>query len=384
MLVAIICEYNPFHCGHIYQIEEVKKIYPSAKILAIMSGNLVQRGEFSIIEKKEKTRIALNHGIDMVVEIPAIFSLQAAENFSYYSVKLAKEIRADGISFGIESEINELKRFVEILEDNEDKLKKFIIEKKNYSHNEAIIKYFEEKHLIENRDIFRSNNILAIEYLKAMRKLNYDPKIIGIKRIVSAYNSNNLEDIAFSASAIRNNLDKMDILEKKLPHDTFTALNNHKSLSYQERLFSLLKYKLLIEKKSMAQITGYEKGIENILIKNLSYPVENFLEKISSRKYTKNRLKRLILNYILDIKKEHVDYFLKEDIKAVRLLGFNIDKLDFKALNKNIKLVSSYSHLKDLDDDYKFLFEKNIEASFLYENSNKISDYTEFPIIKKF
>ncbi|MDU5215604.1 MAG: nucleotidyltransferase family protein, partial [Finegoldia magna] len=115
MNIAIVCEYNPFHFGHLHQIDQIKKIFPESNIIAIMSGSVVQRGEFSILDKLHKTRIALEHGIDCVIEIPSVFSLQSAQNFSYYAIKIIDTIGCDYVSFGIETEIKDLISYKDFL-----------------------------------------------------------------------------------------------------------------------------------------------------------------------------------------------------------------------------------------------------------------------------
>ena len=111
MNIAIVCEYNPFHFGHLHQINEIKKVFPKANIIAIMSGNVVQRGEFSVLDKLYKTKISLEYGVDCVIEIPSVFSLQSAQNFGYYAIKIIDAIGCDYVSFGIESEIEDLISF---------------------------------------------------------------------------------------------------------------------------------------------------------------------------------------------------------------------------------------------------------------------------------
>ena len=103
MKIGIICEYNPFHNGHLYHINKIKELYPNSTLILVMSGNVTERGELSILNKWEKTEIALTHGIDLVIELPFVFSTQGADIFSYGAIKILKTLNVDTIVFGSES-----------------------------------------------------------------------------------------------------------------------------------------------------------------------------------------------------------------------------------------------------------------------------------------
>ena len=381
MNIAIVCEYNPFHFGHLHQIKEIKKVFPKANLIAIMSGNVVQRGEFSVLDKLYKTKTALEYGIDCVIEIPSVFSLQSAQNFGYYAIKIIDAIGCDYVSFGIESEIEDLISFKNFLLENNDNIEQFICDNKNLSYNKSIMEFSKQNYMDYSDEIFRSNNILALEYIKSLDKINSNSKILPIKRINSDYNSNSIENISYSASSIRSNIELLDQCESKIPTLTYKFLKNS-YIEVNNKLLDILSYKLLIEKYKLDNITGYEKGLENLLTKGLDKNYHALFENIKNRKYSQNRLKRLILNYILGVEKEFVDDILKKDIEAIRLLGFN-KNFDLSMINKNCKICSLTRDFSKLSEDYQKLFEFDIKVSRLIYSTKKVNDFYNFPVIKK-
>lgn len=381
MNVAIVCEYNPFHFGHLHQIEQIKKIFPEANIVAIMSGNVVQRGDFSILDKLYKTKIALEYGIDCVIELPSVFSLQSAENFSYYAIKIIDNIGCDYVSFGVETEIEDLISYKDFLLENEANIKQFILENKNNSYNKNIMEFSKQNYTDHSDEIFKSNNILALEYMKSLDKLHSKCKILPIKRINSEYNSNSIESISYSASSIRTNLMLLEEFKYKIPYSTYKYLKNN-SIKANKKLLDILSYKLFVEKSELDNITGYEKGLDNLLSNALNENYDDFFENIKNKKYTKNRLQRLILNYILGVDKKFVDDIVNADIEAVRLLGFK-KNFDLSAIKKNCKIYSLNRDFSNLSENYKELFEYDVKVSRLLYSTKKVNDFYDFPVIKK-
>ncbi|MBS5775906.1 MAG: nucleotidyltransferase family protein [Finegoldia magna] len=381
MNVAIVCEYNPFHLGHLHQIEQIKKYFPEVNIIAVMSGNVVQRGEFSILDKLYKTKIALEYGIDCVIEIPSVFSLQSAENFSYYAIKIIDTIGCDYVSFGIETEIKDLISYKDFLLENEANIKQFIAENKNTSYNKNVMEFSKQNYSNYSDEIFKSNNILALEYMKSLDKLQSKCKILPIKRINSEYNSSSIEGISYSASSIRTNLKLLEEFKDKIPSLTYEYLKNN-SIQSNKKLLDILSYKLFVEKAELDDVTGYEKGLENLLSKALNENYEDFFENIKNKKYTQTRLQRLILNYILEVDKKFVDDIVNADIEAVRLLGFK-KNFDLSTINKNCKIYSLNRDFSKLSDNYKELFEYDVKVSRLLYSTKKVNDFYDFPVIKK-
>ena len=195
-VVGLVVEYNPFHNGHLHHIQEIDKLFEDNIKIAVMSGDFVQRGEPSLLNKFEKTKVALSHGIDIVIELPAFYSCQSAEIFARGSVNILDKLSCSHIVFGSESnDLDKLKRIatISLTKEFELSLKEFLAE--GFSYPTAFSKaLFDEK--------LGSNDILALEYLKAIKVLN--SKIIphSIKREKVGYYDDEKENFA-SASYIR-------------------------------------------------------------------------------------------------------------------------------------------------------------------------------------
>ena len=176
----------------------------------------------------------------------------------------------------------------------------------------------------------------------------------------------------------------MKLLEEfkdKIPSLTYEYLKQN-SIRSNKKLLDILSYKLFVEKSELDNITGYEKGLDNLLSNALNENYDDFFENIKNKKYTKNRLQRLILNYILGVDKKFVDDIVNADIEAVRLLGFK-KNFDFSAIKKNCKIYSLNRDFSSLSDNYKKLFEYDIKVSRLIYSTKKVNDFYNFPVIKK-
>ena len=306
--LAIISEFNPFHNGHKYLIEQARRIIKPDLAVSLMSGDFVQRGEAAIIDKFARANVSLACGFDLVIEMPNFISLQSAEFFAYKSCELLDKIGITYIAFGIENmDPDDFLTYVSEIISNDSKIekltRKFINE--NYSFTEA--RYLALKEFLSSDDFISSNNILALEYMRSISKLNSQIKAIPIRRM-GANNSDLLvEDKNFASStAIRMNLNR-DI-RNLMPKESNESLNyffsNHKKADY-DLLLDIFKYKLLIKNDSMEEILCYEEGMDNffrkLLSSNLTY--DTFINACKSQRHSKSRMKRLMLNYILDNKK---------------------------------------------------------------------------------
>ena len=192
--IGIVAEYNPFHNGHLYQIEEIKKRMgkDNTLIVAVVSGDFVQRGEFSYSDKWQKTEMALNHGVDIVVELPLYYSVQNAEIFSRMSTKILDYMELDFQVFGAEEEdIKVLDRIIELQEREEYKKNLMKLMKKGNSYSTSQKLALSE---YGYGDVVKSNNILALEYIRTMKKENLGIKPYIIKREISDYNEIEIEE----------------------------------------------------------------------------------------------------------------------------------------------------------------------------------------------
>ena len=343
MNIGIICEYNPFHNGHIYHINKIKEKYPDSTLILVMSGYITERGDLSIINKWDKASIALNHNIDLVVELPFKYASQSADMFAKGSIEILNNLKVDKIIFG--SECNDKKLLYKIAEtqlSNEyNELVKKYLDK--YSYPDAMGKALKT---LTDTNITSPNDILGISYIKEIIKNNYNIDIETIKR-TNDYNSKELEDIS-SATSIREAINKKIDINKYVPSDTIKYINKNLVL---DNYFDLIKYKIL-STNNLSHILGIDDKIEPRIKNSInnSNNIEELINNIKTKKYSYNRIKRILIYILFNYKKEE-----HNNNNYIRILGFNkIGKTYLSRIKKDIKLpiITNYSnsnHLIDID-----------------------------------
>ncbi|MFA5602886.1 MAG: nucleotidyltransferase [Bacilli bacterium] len=363
--IGIICEYNPFHNGHLYHINKIKELYPNHTIICVLGGEFMQRGEISVLNKCDKTDIALNYGIDLVIELPFIFASQSADLFAKGAIQILKTLKVDKLVFGSESnDINNLINLAknQINNNQYNKLvKKYMDEGVNYptASNKALKD-------MNNKAIDTPNDILGLAYIKQIIIQKADIKPITIKRI-NDYHDLNLKDRITSASSIRKALKKGKNIKKYIPKLTYQYLNKIE-LPNEEKYFQLLKYKILSD-NNLSQYQTVDEGIENRIKKYIlsSNNIDELIERIKTKRYTHNKINRMLAHILVGFTKEEAK---SNNIKYIRILGFN--KKGQKYLNSikkeiEVPIITNYSNIKDnlLDIDeranniYSLLFKKN-------------------------
>lgn len=358
--IGIVVEYNPFHNGHLYQIEKIREKFGNeALLVVVMSGDFVQRGEFSFFNKWEKTEVALKNGVDIVVELPLYYSIQNAEIFSKMATRILEYLDLDIQVFGAESnEIEKLENVIELQEEIAYKKKLMEYMKQGNSYGTSQKKALEEYRL---GNLVRSNNILALEYMREMKnsKLRIKPYII--KREVSEYNENKVEDSRekfASASFIRSEIEnyqnddeeKLLKLKEFVPIETFEILKNKVlKVDVKKEVFKLFKYKFLIsEREEILKIYDMTEEIYSRIFSKLknSKDLKEFLKNMKSRNFSGKRIERLMLNVVLNIKKEVLDF----EIEYVRVLGFNRKGQKYlKKLKNSEKTKKVFVNWKDIE-----------------------------------
>lgn len=402
-ILGIIAEYNPFHNGHEYQIKKAGEISGVDYIIAIMSGNYVQRGAPAIFDKSIRAEMALNAGIDAVFEIPALFSGASANDFAGYGISLLKILGADFISFGAENDNYKLMDNVaKVLTDKEQELavKKHMEAGLNYAkarHN-AIIEELKgnKEDINEIKKLLASpNNILAIEYLKSIRLNNVGIKPVIISRSGSGYHEKEIKENKFSsATAIRklvseSNLDIFnDSIKSAIPDRNINLFKNSKSIFDDDFLF--IVQRSILEKLSkgedLSEYCDVSKELANTIEKNI-FELENksysdFILKLKSKNFTYTRISRAIFHLLLNHKKN-----MLEDIKSEKnmaayplLLGFKKEAgglLSELKKRSELPIISKISNAKDILSPISLkIFENNIYADFLY-NSIYFEKYGE-------
>ena len=354
-VLGIIAEYNPFHNGHLYHIKQSIEQDNSDSVVCVVSGNFVQRGNTSIIDKWTKTKMAIANGADLVIELPTVYATSSAENFAEGAIKILDELGiVDSISFGMEtSDISILNNIANVLyQEPKDyitmlnhELSKGISYPK--ARENALMMYLNDIKKYANV-LAGSNNILGIEYLKAMKKLKSPLKPLGIRREKVFYNDDFIIDDFASATAIRKMIvnRQFDDIMKVIPRSSYILLAQELRKGHYVLDLSKFQSEILYKLRSMttAEIKGLpdvSEGLENA-IKNAADSCNNiidFVNIVKSKRYTQTRIQRILIYTLLGITQKMIDTSRKVT-PYIRVLGFNENgkRLISEALARNPKL----------------------------------------------
>lgn len=401
-VLGIISEYNPFHNGHLYHLIKSKKITNAEYTIAVIGGNFTQRGNASLIDKWSKTEMALLNGIDLVIELPLLYSISSAENFAEGAIKILDSLQiVDAISFGTEtSDINTLNKFADILY-NEPKEYKALLSHE-LSKGMSYPKARENALMLYLNDIRRfapilssPNNILGIEYLKAIKKYKSNIIPISIQRIKTGYNDINFSGNIASATAIRNLVlnHEYNDLNRILPISSYSILKENIQKGHIVRDISnfdkIVLYKLRnMSTEELLNLPDVSEGLEYSIKKaadscNTIYELINI---VNSKRYTKTRLQRILLYALLNITKKDIQ-ISKRSMPYIRILGFNekgkyiVSQL---SQNKRLNLITSVKKFtdKNTNKNLQLMIQKDINATNTYtlgfENDSWSNlDYTQ-------
>lgn len=356
--IGIIAEYNPFHNGHLYHLNTIKEKYPDATIVLVMNGNFTERGDVSLINKWKKTKIALDLGIDLVVELPYPFATQSADFFSYGSVTLLEKLKVDKLVFGSESNnIEDLKLIAktQIENDEFEKLVK-IYSKMGKNYPTALSCALED---LTGKKIETPNDLLGISYIKTILENNYKIKPETIKR-TNDYHSTELDNSISSATSIREALKNNQDISNQVPKETANELNN---LHFIDDYFNILKYKIITE-KDLSIYQTVDEGIDNLLKKEITNcnSYDELIKKIKSKRYTYNKISRMLIHILCNFTKEKRELF--NDTKYIRILGLNKkgrDYLNTVKKDTDIPIISKITREKDE------MLEFEIETTKIYD-----------------
>jgi len=302
---GIIVEYNPFHNGHLYHIEKTRELTGCDVLIAVMSGNFVQRGEPALIDKWQRAKIALENGVDLVIELPFAYCNQSAKQFAEGAIKILDLAQVFDIVFGSESNnIYELQEIAD-MSINVNNLKESM---------RSGIGFPKAYGLMAGE--YYPNDILGIAYLKALKNTNIIPHTI--QRTVH-YNDPSLNNRIVSANAIRNAvLDNKDI-------SLFTPMKINKKeihtlAPYYPYIRSLL---LTLDKQYLSELFLFNEGIENHMIKQarIADDFTTFIDNCITKRYSKARIQRTIISLICQIKKQDIEKL--PELNSLRILGFN-------------------------------------------------------------
>lgn len=343
---GIICEYNPFHNGHIYQIEETRK-HGADHIVAIMSGNYVQRGDVALIDKFKRAQIAVAHGADLVVELPVAYSLASAEMFARAGVMMLAALGCvDGISFGSEcGDIELLKNaaMATFSAATPEKIKPYL--EKGMSYPEAVQQSIAVEHGPIIAGVFDSpNNTLAVEYLRAMKVLGVDIDAFTVKRTGPGHDSMELSDKFASGTKLREMIENGEDISAFVPEDMATAVAEYDEadhLAYFDNLERELLYILrTASPKFISEVPDIAQGVENRIAQmgKAANSLDQFLEMVDTKRYTQAKFRRALLNMYLGIKKTD----LQIPPAFGRILAFNEKGTEIiKAANENAEAAAA-------------------------------------------
>ena len=398
--IGIIAEYNPFHNGHLYQIQKAKELTGADTVIAVMSGNFTQRGDTSLINKFEKAKIALQNEVDMVIELPTIYSISSAENFALGGVKILNEIgNIDYLVFGIEEEnLEKLQAIADVLVNEDDEFKRNIKEEldKGNSYPKAREIVLKKVLLSENVEniMQKPNNILAIEYLKALKTTNSKIKPIAIKRKNTMHNDENINENYASGTYIRklfieNNFNEIRKVVPKYTYERLLELKNQGAYVSSINDFSdIVIYKIrTMTKEEISQIADVNEGLENIikLASTTCKTIDEIVEKVSTKRYTKTRISRILTYILLDITKSEIEQS-KNANPYIRVLGIN-KKFEgiLKTIN-NDKLITSLKKFEENNGENQLLnIDKKATEIYTIKYPKSVQanlDYTSKFIIK--
>lgn len=370
MTIGIICEYNPFHNGHLYMINKIKEMYPNSTIICVMSGNFTERGDVSIINKWDKTYIALNYGVDLVIELPFVYSSQSADIFALGAIKILNHLNVDKLIFGSETnDLDLLDKLADIeLHDDKFNIKVKEYMDKGFNYPTALSASLKE---INNISISNPNDLLGLSYIKAIKSINSNIKPLTIKR-TNDYNSLELNDKITSASSIRNALKNNIDVKEYVPELTYKYLTK---LHFNNNYFKLLKYKILTTDISIYQTV--DEGLKYRIMKyiNESNSIEQLIDKVKTKRYTYNKLQRMFTHILCSFTKEEASNI---DIEYIRVLGFNEKGRKYlNSIKKDIEvpIITGYSSIKSkiLDIEYRvnYIYALDNENELIEREKNK-------------
>lgn len=386
-VLGIIAEYNPFHNGHLFHLNESKKLTGSSYTVAIMSGNFAQRGNTSIIDKWSKAKSAIECGVDLVVELPVLYSTSSAENFAEGAIKILDSLKVvDYLSFGAETaNINLLNNIATVLNEEPKEYKSLLSEelKKGLSYpkarENALMIYLNDIKKYSNV-LSSPNNILGIEYIKALKKYNSIIQPIAMPRHESGHNDLNYHGNIASSTAIRNitKNNGFDILRKLMPEPSYTNLIKNIKVGHVVPDLSVFEKEIIFNLRKMSiydisQLPDVSEGLE-FAIKNAANSCNSLVELlniIKSKRYTQTRIQRILLYSLLGITKKDIA-ISKKTQPYVRVLGFNEKGKylisEVAKANPKLNIITSVKKFtdKNLNRNLKSMLEKDIWATDVY------------------
>lgn len=371
--IGIVAEYNPFHYGHAYQIEQVKRHYQPDVLVVVMSGNVVQRGEFAILNKWQRAQLALDYGADLVIELPLLASLQSADYFAKESIRLLIRLKCQQVVFGTETaRTDELYQFYQWVTHNHSAIDQEIKKHLNTGHSYAY-SYQQALETLQaplTFDASSSNHILSLQYIRWNDYFGGEMKLSALPRVQTRH-----DQCILSGSQIRRKWFESTLTKEQVPSKTWQALNETSAVLWED-YWPLLQYRLMSDSyQSLKGIIGMKEGIER-RFKEYAFleTYEQFIDDMTSKRWSASSLQRLCMATLLNIDQKtwRQEKEQTRQCSVARILGFNHQgRLYLNQLKKAPSLQLFTNLTKKIEPSYQL----SLQADRIYQlNSRKKID----------
>ncbi|MDR1689310.1 MAG: nucleotidyltransferase [Clostridiales bacterium] len=378
---GVIAEYNPFHNGHAYHLKKTKALTGSGNVIVVMSGNFVQRGEPAIYDKYVRTRCALLNGADLVIELPVFFACAAAGYFASAAVDILNKTGiTDTLSFGAEdADISKLSQYAHILCENSAAFNQTVKENlaEGVSYPKAVANAFKAFGL-DAAFAGKPNNILAIEYLRALNESNSQITPFAIPRKGAGYHNANIETKYPSATAIRAQIlsRETENIKNAVPKNCYEIYFAQSAAHKLDKMSQLLQYKIkTLSAQKISEIANITEGMEKRAVKSAAknFLIGDIISDVKTKRYTFTKIQRAILHIILNIAQKDLEYYSKRGCRYIRVLGFRKDSAVLPQLIKKstVPVITNVKNAEKVLNAEDFaVFEKEITASDIYYLTN--------------
>jgi predicted nucleotidyltransferase len=380
-ITGLITEYNPFHNGHLYHIQKAREITQCDLLICVMSGHFVQRGEPTILDKWQRTQAALNHGVDLVLELPYPYVVQSAKHFANASVRILELVGCTDIVFGSESNDLESLQLMAELPINVDGLKEHLSQGMGYPKAYGMV-----------HGSYHPNDILAIAYLKAIQNTAIQAHTIAR---TNHYHDETINSDIASATAIRKAVRRHQDVSNTTP--MADALKQAKPISWDNYFTYIQTLLISLDKQDLSEIFLMDEGLENHLSKQIKYAsdFESFMQASISKRYTRARIQRALVHLLTHTKRCEIKKLAQ--INTLRVLGFNelgqdylkrfrdnehvhvasrFNQVPRSYRNIEMRATSVYAHALDAEERLK-LIQREIEGPILHKRNPLTTERTE-------
>lgn len=381
-IVGVIAEYNPLHYGHFYQLSEIRRQSQCDILVVAMSGNIVQRGEFAIVDKWQRTKMALAAGADVVVELPAIASLQSADYFAEIGILLLAHLQCEAFYFGTEQatvqELEQLLAQIDMHKEQMEVLIKQFVRQQGISYAKAHEKAIQQLLGTLSIDIALPNQQLGLQYMRANRLLSSPMSANAIVRLPQCDNR------MMSATAVRQLLKEEMLQSQHVPDRTYSLLKQS-ALVDMEDYWTLLKYRLTLHTPiTLKDILGIKEGFEIKILKEADQAEswKDLCQRLTSKRWTRSAVNRVLLAILGDIKRAEITeaWQLFKSEPSARLLGYKAHASSYLKMMRHqpLRLITNW---RQSDMPYYHL-QWRMDQVFCLNTRQVLSEQnlTKFPI----